>query len=45
MRWCLGAGGGPGSILGIAMIEKEEKDKDWIVAFGEGHFFSIKIER
>jgi hypothetical protein len=41
----LGAGGGSDSILGIAMVEKEEKEKEGIIAFWEGHFFSIKIER
>jgi hypothetical protein len=38
-------GGSFCSILGIATEEKEEKEKERIVAFGEGHFFSIKIER
>ena len=38
----LGACGDSDGILGIAMIEKEEKEKKGIAAFGEGHFFFVK---
>jgi hypothetical protein len=41
----LSAVGDPDSILAIAMIEEEEKEKERIVAFREGQFFSLKIER